>query len=74
MSGWRIWAAATGLMALCCAYALLNFMAAADLGYDVSAEGRSVLRFWEYAALACLAASLLTAAIALYRWRSPSRR
>jgi hypothetical protein len=61
-------------MVLCGAYTLLNFIAAADLGYDVSADGRSVLRFWGYATLACLAATVLAAAIALYRWRRASHR
>jgi hypothetical protein len=70
----RLWAAVSGIMLIVCAYAFLNFMAAADLGYDGSSRGGSILRLWGYVALGCLAGTFVTAAMALYGHRKNRKR
>jgi hypothetical protein len=50
-------------------YALLNFIAAASLGYDLAIEGTAILRGWGYGALGCFAAAVVSAAIAWREWR-----
>jgi len=73
MKYWRTWAIASAGMLVSCAYATLNFAAAADLGYDSSTRGKSILAFWGYAATICFAGTIVAAIVAFYGWRSASR-
>jgi hypothetical protein len=73
MKNGRTWAIASGGMLVSCAYATLNFAAAADLGYDSSTGGKSILAFWGYVATGCFAGTIVAAILAFYGWRSASR-
>jgi hypothetical protein len=73
MKRWLIWTAASGVMLVASAYAFLNFWAAADLGYDTSARGKSMLAFWGYAMLGFFLGSVVSAALAFKSWRASSK-
>ncbi len=73
MSRWRVWALVTAAMLVVLAYAFLNFWAAADLGYDASPEGASILAFWGYSALGAFGFAVTAAGIAVYSWRRARR-
>jgi hypothetical protein len=73
MKRWLIWAAASGAMLVASAYAFLNFWAAADLGYDTSARGKSILAFWGYAMVGFFLGSVVSAALAFKAWRASSK-
>ena len=68
-----MWAAVAVLMLLADAYSLLNFYAAADLGYDMHPGGKSILAFWGYATVGCFAGLLIASSAALYCWRASRR-
>jgi hypothetical protein len=69
------WAAGAGAMLLVAAYGLLNVWAAADLGYDTSARGKSILTYWMYVVMGSIFGSLLCAALSWRAWRAaPSER
>ena len=73
MKRWGFWVTASALMLVSGSYSLMNFVAAVDLGYDVSSAGRSVLNFWGYAALVLLAGAIACACTGFYTWRRSSQ-
>jgi di/tricarboxylate transporter len=50
--------------------AFFNFWAAADLGYDSTAQGRTILSSWGYGALGLSAGAFMFAAMAVRSGRS----
>jgi len=67
---WLVWVALFIAAALAAAYSFLNFWAAADLGYDTSPRGRSILAGWTYAVWGCVAAAIGLAVLAGRSWWS----
>ena len=68
MGRWAKWAVAAGALLTLSGCALLNFMATVDLAYDITDKGRSLLRWWGYAALGLLLCALAAAATAMRLW------
>ena len=67
MPYWKVWAFAAVLPLLAAGYALLSFVAAADLGYDADPRGREIMTRWGYGAILLVPAGT---ACALMAWRS----
>ena len=48
MKKWQYMIVFAGLMLISALIALTQFMAAVDLGYDISARGKSIIALWGY--------------------------
>ena len=72
MRRWLTWTVCSALALIAAALAFLNFLAAADLGYDTHPEGKVIMARWGYAMLGLFAAAVISAVMAV-RARSANR-
>ena len=73
MKRWLIWAVASGATLVASGFALLNFWAAADLGYDTYPGGKSILAQWFYATVGLFAANAISGIFAIRAWLRSSK-
>lgn len=73
MRRWQFWSVASVLLFVAASYAFISFWAGADVGYDMRAEGRSILQFWGYSMLGLFAGAVVAAVIAVYVWVASRR-
>jgi hypothetical protein len=74
MSRAGAWAFVSGTATLAAANSAMNFIAAADLGYEATERGKLILRVWGYTAMGLLVLAIAAGGIAWkFRGRPNSR-
>lgn len=73
MNRWIICFAISIVAFLGAIFALFNFWAACDLGYDTSANGKIIIERWGYALIGFFACGIVFMILAIKSWFSSRR-